>query len=146
MVEELSSERFRLEPLRVEDAREMVAVVGASETELRSRYARQVAGVGRGWLNWVVRMDGVAVGTVQATLGDEVAELAWVVAPSHRRLGVASESTAAVMEWLRSRGVTRFVAHIDPANAASAAVARRVGMAATDFVRDDGEVRWESRT
>src|SRR4051794_28254882 len=149
MVEELFTERLTLEPLRVEHAPEMVEVVGdydgLDEAGLRARYARQVAGVARGWLNWVVRLDGTAVATVQATLTGEVAELAWVVGPSHRRTRIASESTAAVMEWLRAeRGVVRFIAHVDPSNAASGAVARRLGMAPTSFVRDDGEVRWSS--
>ena len=149
MVEELFSERLRLEPLRVEHAPEMVAVVGEyeglDEAGLRARYARQVAGIERGWLNWVVRLDGVAVATVQATVVGDVAELAWVGGVRSRRLGIASESTAAVMAWLRSaRRVRRFVAHIDPANAGSEAVARRLGMAPSDFVRADGEVRWSS--
>jgi RimJ/RimL family protein N-acetyltransferase len=145
MVEGLFTERLTLEPLRVEHAREMVPVVGAGESELRSRFARQVAGIPRGWLNWVVRLDGVAVATVQATVAGDVAELAWVVGVSHRRLGIASESTAAVMEWLRAaRAVVRFIAHIDPANVGSEGVARRLGMAPTAFVRADGEVRWST--
>ena len=147
MVEDLFTERLTLEPLRVEHAREMVGVVGEYEgldaAGLRARYARQVAGTERGWLNWVVRLDGVAVATVQATVAGDEAELAWVVGDRYRRLGIASESTAAVMEWLRSaRGVVRLVAHIDPANVGSQAVAQRLGMAPTDFVRADGEVRW----
>ena len=45
------------------------------------------------------------------------------------------------MEWLRDHGVTRFVAHIHPDHGASAAVARHLGLAATDE-RQEGEVRW----
>jgi RimJ/RimL family protein N-acetyltransferase len=133
-----------LEPLRVEHAREMASVLEEAEDSLRARYVRQVAGRERGWLNWVVRCDGVAVGYVQATLAGDGAELAWVVGSPWRGRGIASEGTAAVMEWLAStRAVTRFFAHIDPANAASAGVARRVGLVSTEMVRADGEVRWE---
>ena len=45
------------------------------------------------------------------------------------------------MAWLRDQGVTRFVAHIHPDHGASAAVARHLGLAATD-ARRAGEVRW----
>jgi RimJ/RimL family protein N-acetyltransferase len=145
---ELTSGRLALEPLRVEHAREMVPVVGEyeglDEAGLRARYARQVAGRGRGWLNWVVRMDGAAVGTVQATVRGDAAELAWVVGPAWRGAGVASEAVALVVEWLRGRRVVRFVAHIAPENLASAGVARRLGMVPTDVVREDGEVLWSS--
>ena len=45
------------------------------------------------------------------------------------------------MAWLRDQGVTRFVAHVHPDHGASAAVARHLGLAATD-ARRQGEVRW----
>jgi RimJ/RimL family protein N-acetyltransferase len=47
------------------------------------------------------------------------------------------------MEWLRGRGIARFVAHIHPDHAASAAVARHLGLTAGD-PRADGETRWTS--
>ena len=45
------------------------------------------------------------------------------------------------MDRLRERGVTRFAANIHPDHAASAAVARRLGLAPTGE-RRGGEVRW----
>jgi RimJ/RimL family protein N-acetyltransferase len=70
-------------------------------------------------------------------------ELAWVVATEHQGKGVATEAASAVIESLRSQGVTTSIAHISPDNAASAAVARRLGMSPTDqMVR--GEVRWQA--
>jgi RimJ/RimL family protein N-acetyltransferase len=85
------------------------------------------------------------VGTVQATItdGDGVrsAALAWVVATSRQGEGLATEATRAAVDWLRDRGVTRFVAHIHPDHGASAAVARHLGLAPTD-ARRAGEVRW----
>jgi RimJ/RimL family protein N-acetyltransferase len=145
----LSSERLSLEPLMVDHAGEMAAVISSTEAELRVRYARQVVGQSpdgsAGWLNWVVRAEGVAVGTVQATLTrapELVAELAWVVAPGRRGAGVASEAAGAVLSWLRGEGVARFIAHIAPANLASAGVARRLAMRPTPTLTG-GEVRWE---
>ena len=85
------------------------------------------------------------MGTVQATISDgddgRTAELAWVVATSRQGEGLATEAAGAAMDWLRARGVTQFVAHIHPDHGASAAVARHLGLAATD-ARQAGEVRW----
>src|SRR3954454_2031407 len=115
----------------------MVAVVGAyeglDEDGLRARYERQVAGRARGWLNWVVRLDGVAVASLQASVDGACAELAWVVGPAFRGQGIAVEAASAVVESLRHGGVRRLCAHIAPANVASAGVARRLGMAPGDF-------------
>jgi RimJ/RimL family protein N-acetyltransferase len=159
----LTTGRLVLEPLRPDHARELAPVLDdpalhafiggapASEAELRARFTRQVEGQSpdgrQGWLNWVARdrMTHAAVGTVQATISDaddvRSAELAWVVATGRQGEGLATEAAGEVMDWLRDRGVTRFVAHIHPDHGASAAVARHLGLAATD-VRHEGEVRW----
>jgi RimJ/RimL family protein N-acetyltransferase len=155
----LEAGELTLEPLRVDHAAEMVGLLAderlhvhtgdraLSEPELRARYERQAVGHSpdgsAGWLNWVIREDGRAAGTVQATLTGAGAELAWVVGVEYQGRGVASRAAAAVMEWLRGTGVERFLAHIGPANVASTGVARRLGMEATDVVKD-GEVRWVS--
>jgi RimJ/RimL family protein N-acetyltransferase len=147
--------RLTLEPLRVEHATEMVAVLadprlyefigGAppSEDELRAAYARRVAHPG--WLNWIVRADANAIGAVQATVTGQVAELAWVIAPAHQGRGLATEAARAVQEHLRAQGITEFQAHIHPDHPASAAVARRLGLEPTDIVQDR-EVRWVGRS
>jgi RimJ/RimL family protein N-acetyltransferase len=44
-------------------------------------------------------------------------------------------------DWLTAQGVRRLVAHVHPDHVASAAVARSLGLAATDELVD-GEVRW----
>ena len=161
----MHTKRLALEPLRLEHADEMVALLadpglyaytgGRPPTldELRARYRRQVLGRSddgtAGWLNWVVRSgtDGAAVGYVQATLttdaGRGVAELAWVIGVAHQRHGYAREAVAAVIAWLGERDVVRLVAHVHPGHAASAGVARSIGLAPTATVVD-GEVRWES--
>src|SRR4051812_24533721 len=88
--------RLDLLPLRVEHATEMAAALddpalhtyigGAPATleALRARYERLVAGSPDptvSWCNWVLRLreDGTLVGTVQATVVGDVAEIAWVV-------------------------------------------------------------------
>jgi RimJ/RimL family protein N-acetyltransferase len=159
----MTTRRLVLEPLRVEHAHELAPLLddpalhaftgGRPETEaqLRARYARQVAGASpdgaQGWLNWVLRdrHGHAALGIIQATIaaGDEghTAELAWVIATSRQRAGLATEAATAAMDWLRLRGVTTFVAHIHPDHAASTAVARHLGLRPTEG-RRGGEVRW----
>lgn len=151
----IETERLVLEPLRVEHAEEMAvllddvrlhAFIGGeppTPAELRDRYARQVAGIGRGWLNWIVRRGGEVVGTVQATLEDGDAEVAWVIGTAHQGRGYASEAARGMAGWLLAHGVRGLVAHVHPEHDASAAVARRLGMVPSDVVVD-GEVRWVS--
>ena len=125
--EPIETARLTLEPLRVEHAGEMVEVLSApalyeyiggrppSLEQLRARYTRQAVGHspdGReGWLNWIAREreTGIAVGTVQATLTNggagRTAELAWVIGAAHQRRGYATEAAAAMVEWLRAKGI-----------------------------------------
>jgi RimJ/RimL family protein N-acetyltransferase len=156
-----------LDPLRVEDAEEMAPLLAdaqlhtyiggspAAVDELRDRYRRQVRGRSpdgsQRWLNWVVRRrdSGHAVGTVQATISVQddtsVAEVAWVVATRYQRRGYAREAAAEMLRWLRQHGVAVVVAYVHPEHDASIAVARALGLRATERTRD-GEVRWEAST
>ena len=157
----MSSARLRLVPLTVADADEMVGVLSGAALyaftggappgldELRARYARQVAGRspdGREeWRNWVLRLGpgGQAVGYVQATItGEEqCAEIAWVIGLEWQGRGYATEAARELVAWLDSRGVRVIRAHIHPGHAASAAVARRAGLAPTGLM-EDGEQLW----
>ncbi|MGP3770261.1 GNAT family N-acetyltransferase [Streptomyces sp. SDT5-1] len=145
-------------PLRVEHADEMAGVLddpalhtyigGAPDTieELRARYRRMLAGSpepGVDWLNWVVqlRADTRLVGTVQATVGDGVAELAWVVGAPWQGRGIATEAARGLVAWLGERGVGALRAHIHPEHRASAAVAAACGLRPTGRWHD-GEVEW----
>jgi RimJ/RimL family protein N-acetyltransferase len=161
--EPLTTQRLVLEPLLPGHARELAPVLAdpalhaftggqpADEDELRARFARQAAGRSpdgaQGWLNWVARdrATHAPVGTVQATVTDDAgvrtAALAWVVATSRQGEGLATEAARGARDWPREQGVTRFVAHVHPDHAASAAVARHLGLAPT-AERRDGEVRW----
>ncbi|WP_448625152.1 GNAT family N-acetyltransferase [Geodermatophilus sp. URMC 64] len=155
----LSTTRLELEPLRVEHAAEAARVFDderlhrftggtpATEAQLRERYARQVTGRSPDgsevWLNWMLRRrdTGELVGTVQATVRGRTAELAWVVAVAHQGQGYAREAALATAVWLRGQGISRFAAHIHPDHAASAGVARALGLSPTGTVVD-GETRW----
>jgi len=157
----MSSARLRLVPLTVADADEMVGVLSGAALyaftggappgldELRARYAWQVAGRspdGREeWRNWVLRLGpgGQAVGYVQATItGEEqCAEIAWVIGLEWQGRGYATEAARELVAWLDSRGVRVIRAHIHPGHAASAAVARRAGLAPTGLM-EDGEQLW----
>jgi RimJ/RimL family protein N-acetyltransferase len=156
-IEPLASERLALEPLTVDHAAAMVAVLadpslyeftgGTAPTlpDLSARYARQT--VGRSpdgseqWLNWIVVLDGQPIGYVQATVVGTTAELAWVLSPEHQGRGLATEAATAMMDWLACAGVTSIVAHVHRDHGASARVAERLGLHPTDVV-EDGEVRW----
>ncbi len=160
----MATPRLRLEPLRVEHAREAAPVLndvrlhawtgGAPCTprELEARYRRQSAGQSadgtHGWLNWMLRRlaDGQLVGTVQATLhhpaaGRTQAALAWVVGTDHQRNGYGREAALAMADWLRAHGVDRLTAHIRPGHEASAGIARALGLTATNAWAGD-EVVW----
>ncbi|WP_081829515.1 GNAT family N-acetyltransferase [Paraoerskovia marina] len=168
--ERLATARCVLEPLTVEHADEMVAVLASPDLYtftgggppgrevLRERYTRQVVGCSpagdAGWLNWVVRSRESAVGYVQATLtrpdgtdGTDgaapvtTAELAWLVSPDAQGGGVATEAASAVVDWLAGRGVEQVCAAVHPDHHASAGVARRLGLVATG-VMVEGEQLW----
>jgi RimJ/RimL family protein N-acetyltransferase len=163
--EPIETPRLTLEPLRVEHAGEMADVLAdprlyeyiggtaPSAAQLEARYALQVVGRspdGRhGWLSWIVRENATdaAVGTVQATLtvidGQTEAEVAWVIGSAYERRGYATEAAGAMVDWLRNHATSTIVAHIHPDHEASMAVARHLGLSATDLTAG-GETRWLS--
>jgi len=149
---------IQLEPLRVADAAEMVQVLGAPELysyiggrpptlgELTEQYRRQVLGRsvdGREeWLNWIVRVDGAAVGYVQATVHEGArAVVAWVIGLPWQGRGYASAAATELVGLLRARGVRRIEAYIVPGHVGSERVAERVGLAATGHL-SEGEQMW----
>ena len=170
----LRTARLALEPLRVDHADEMVALLAdralytfyddeASPTldELRSRYTRQSAGVSADgtevWHNWILRdlATGEAAGFVQATVRDvdvgASAELAWVVGTAYQGRGYATEAAVAARDAITGPGsasgddATLVQAHIAPGHGASETVARRLGLAPTTTVHD-GEILWSTPT
>lgn len=155
----ISTARLDLLPLRVEHAAEMAEVLadpalhtfigGTPHTPeaLHARYERLAAGSpdpAEQWLNWVIllRAETRLVGTVQATIADHVAEIAWVVGTPWQGRGIAGEAARGLVGWLATQPVHTVAAHIHPDHHASAAVATSAGLAKTD-VWHDGEVRWQ---
>ena len=162
--ETIETARLVLEPLQIEHAEPMSTVLadpqlhafigGAPDTapQLRSRYARMLAGPGNpaeSWCNWVIRLreDHQLTGTVQATVSPDAdadvlnAEIAWVVGTPWQRRGIATEATLALVDWLARQPIHAVIAHIHPDHAASAAVAAAAGLTPTTDIHD-GEVRW----
>lgn len=146
-------------PLTVEHADELAGVLGdpalhtfiggrpETPDELRVRYARWAAGSpdpGTQWLNWAIRFDeaGRLVGTVQATVADARAEVAWVVGTGWQGRGFATEAARGLVGWLRAEGVRTVVAHVHPGNVVSARMARTLGLRPTG-AKQDGEDEWE---
>jgi RimJ/RimL family protein N-acetyltransferase len=151
---------IRLDPLRVDDAAEMVTVLadptlygfigGRPPTlgELTEQYRRQVVGRsvdGREeWLNWIVRVENVAVGYVQATVEQgRRAIIAWVIGRPWQGRGYATAAAREMLALLRGRGVQRVEAYIVPGHAASERVAARLGLCATGEL-SEGEQMWLS--
>ena len=157
--EPVPTARLELEPLRISHAAEAARAFAderlhtftggspADEAALRERYVLQLRGHSPDgsatWLNWMVRRRDTLelVGTVQATVTAEAADIAWVVSVPHQGQGFAREAAGAMTGWLREHGVTRFTAHVHPDHGASAAVARSLGLSPSDVVVD-GEIRW----
>jgi len=164
-VETVSSVRLRLEPLSVGHALGMVEVLAdasmyeytggeaPSLEQLQRRYAAQSVGHSedgsQGWFNWIVkpRDRNAPIGFMQATVEQNglelVADIAWVISPFHQGQGLASEAATAMTSWLRSKGVSSFVAYVHHEHSVSMGVARNQGLHPTPML-EDGEIRWES--
>ncbi len=158
VTESISTASLTLTPLKVADAAEMVDVLsepalyaftgGIPPTldDLEERYRHQSAGVAWGdeiWHNWILRLDGRAIGYMQATVKGDNADLAWVVGVPWQGFGYATEASEAMRDWLRDRGAASFSAHIHPDHSASNRIAARLGLQPTGQLDDDGEMLWE---
>ncbi|CAN5705765.1 GNAT family N-acetyltransferase [soil metagenome] len=160
----LETPRLLLAPLDHHDADELVHVLADGElyrftggsppavAELRRRFGRwatRLAPDGRQlWLNWVIRIDGRALGTLHATVSEEkgrpTAEVAWIIGVRDQGQGYASEAGRALLAHLLGAGVEVVRAHIHPDHLASARVASATGLRPTDEWIG-GERRWEIR-
>jgi RimJ/RimL family protein N-acetyltransferase len=82
------------------------------------------------WINWtVLRQDtGEAIGTVETTVSpSNIVLIAYMFAPSIWRQGYATEATSAAIAALEQAGAKAFEATIDTRNAASRALAAKLG-------------------
>lgn len=152
MAEVLNTARLTLEPLRAGHAGEVYpeflderlwmyfpALRPSSLAALRAQFALWSAGAPHdvpdliAWRNWIAFLRGTrtAVGHFQATiLSAGRAHVAYLVLPAHQRRGYATEAMQAVVGALRSTDrIERVIADMDGRNAASIALARRLGFA-----------------
>jgi [ribosomal protein S5]-alanine N-acetyltransferase len=108
--------------------------VGILEEQYRRWEPRKSPDGTQAWLNWVAKLrGGEYVGWIQATVqADGRADLAYLVFPSHQRHGYAVEACRAVIDHIKANFVARTIrATIEPANAASIALARKLGLTQT---------------
>lgn len=147
-----TTHRYRVRPLAADDLEDFhdvwsdPAVIWWGATEnlatsrrlLREFLGRRVAGVpGSGWCGIWRRRDGVYMGDVVLQPGgwdDTLVEIGWHLAVAHQHRGCATEAATGMLAHAARHGVDRVWAAIVPANTASQAVARRLGMAAVDEV------------
>ena len=156
IVSSIKTERLVLCPLRVSDAGEMASVLADGSlyeftggepptvSELVTRHQQQTAGSGTPgeyWCNWIIRVGSQerAVGFVQATVVEDLADLAWVLGANDQGRGFATDAVTAVRDWLAANTVRRLEAHIHPRHEASQAVAQAIGMVRSGE-RDDEEI------
>ena len=156
--EPITTDRLSLEPLHAEHAAEMVAVLkddalyqfigGEPPTlpELEERYRHMATGHPTGeeeWLNWIVRLrvDGSAIGAVQATVVGTEAFVAWTIGVPWQGKGYAAEAAVAMVGRLRDAEMKSIAANIHPEHVASQRIAERLGMAPTGEMHA-GEDTW----
>lgn len=119
------------------------STAGQWRARLERWAARRSPDGGEAWLNWVVveRSGGAVIGWVQATVTGSSADVAYVVGTPWQGRGYATEATRALLDHLATTGVTEISALVAPANTASVAVARHLGLT-PDGTEVDGELRW----
>jgi RimJ/RimL family protein N-acetyltransferase len=157
---DIESERLLLTPLRREHADRLFDLLNDEELhrfiggaplsldELRTRYKvlakRRSPDGSELWLNWIVfrGADDAAVGTMQASVSESGATLAWVIGRQWQGRGYASEAARSLVEWLFGYAhVDEVRAHVHPKHVASARVARSAGLTPTDEFAE-GERVW----
>ncbi|KAF2655023.1 hypothetical protein K491DRAFT_599634 [Lophiostoma macrostomum CBS 122681] len=105
------------------------------------------------WIGYAGVRDATATSMPDRTATDhslpswlEMIELRYGVASGCWGKGIAKEAAEAVMEWARSeRGVKRFIAETEKANARSGKVLEKMGfrMSGTEYWKDPEEIEWE---
>ena len=143
MIPQLSTDRLTLRPARMDDLPDYTAFLATD----RCRYmggphpareawnwfcndTAQWALLGMGGLLIVPRGAASAVGQVAVCHGPifPEPELGWFLYDGHEGKGYATEAAALMRDWaFGPRGLTALVSYVDPANTASARVARRLG-------------------
>ncbi len=156
----LVTERLRLEPQveahtdalmrALEDARTHEFVPGDPPVD-REKFATRLKklesrvspdGLQR-WLNWTVFSGLEVIGTVQAdaTYSNSSASIAYMFHPDSWDKGFAFEATTAMLEHLKSLGITSFKAWTDTRNLASHKLLQRLGFTKTEEIKNADEFK-----
>lgn len=95
------------------------------------------------WLTWLIFIaeSNVAIGYVQATVGNSKADVAWLVGSQWQGSGYASEAAATLTSWLVTSDVADISSHIHPKHVASQSVAKAAGLHNSGHI-EDGEEIW----
>jgi [ribosomal protein S5]-alanine N-acetyltransferase len=95
------------------------------------------------WLNWTVFHDLEVIGTVQADATDSTlsASIAYMFHPNSWGKGFAFEATTAMLEHLKSQGITSFKAWTDTRNLASHKLLERLGFVQTEEIKNADEFK-----
>lgn len=143
MIPTLTTARLLLRPPRAEDFAAYAAFCASPRAagmggpfglrEAWGMFCHEAAGwslFGAGALMLEARANGACLGLVSISSGPRFPEpeLGWIVYAPHEGQGYATEAAAALRDWAAAeRGLTRLVSYVDPGNARSIAVARRLG-------------------
>lgn len=96
-----------------------------------------------GWgFRWAVLLpdsEDAFAGTVGFNSITDCSEIAYHLLPRHWGKGIMTEASEAAIQWQRSNGASEIEAFIEPGNTPSIALARRLGMAATDTFSDGAQ-------
>jgi [ribosomal protein S5]-alanine N-acetyltransferase len=93
------------------------------------------------WLNWTVFAGSEVVGTVQADATDSSASIAYMFHPNSWGKGFAFEATTAMLEHLKSQGITIFKAWTDTRNLASHKLLERLGFTKIEEIKNADEFK-----
>ena len=105
---------------------------GLSRKDAAHAFAIEVAGwITHGTGKWTVALtaDGTPVGMTGVVRFPHFPEpeIGWMLFPGHRGRGYATEAATAARDWAREAGIPSLVSYVSPGNAASIAVAERLG-------------------
>jgi [ribosomal protein S5]-alanine N-acetyltransferase len=95
------------------------------------------------WLNWTVFSGLEVIGTVQADATDSTssASIAYMFHPDSWGKGFAFEATMAMLEHLKSQGITSFKAWTDTRNLASHKLLERLGFTKIEEIKNADEFK-----
>ncbi len=117
-----------------------VGTLADAERVIESKYRASYAEHGFGM--WAIegKTEGMPLGMAGLVRRDglEHVDIGYALLPAGRGRGYASEATRAVMDWAVAHGIAPVVAIVNPDNAASIAVLRKLGLVADRRVRLPG--------